>query len=77
MKHPDCLHDDTECTISTVSGVKQPLIEWSPIYNGAGEMVNRDPNTFITTSTCTMCNMRWETSTTEGVTTVGERTPVV
>ena len=76
MQHPDCHHDPSECVISAVSSVKQPLIEWAPIYNGAGEMTNSDPNTFIQTSTCTMCNMTWETSTTGGTTTIGERTPV-
>jgi hypothetical protein len=67
FRHADCTHDPSECRITRSSGIKPPLLTWSPVYDGTGAMVSRDPNTFITTYQCATCSMSWTTEYTNGV----------
>jgi hypothetical protein len=66
MQREGCLRDASDCRISTTSTVKQPAIDWSPVFDGKGGMVNSDPNTFIVTYTCATCMTSWSTETTGG-----------
>lgn len=68
LSREGCSLDPSECRISSSSAIKQPAIEWSPIFDGTGAMVNSDPNTIVVTYTCTACLMTWSTETTGGVT---------
>jgi hypothetical protein len=66
MQREGCLRDSTECRITTTSTIKQPAIEWSPVFDGTGAPVNVDPNTFIVTYSCATCMTSWSTETTGG-----------
>lgn len=57
---PECGNEPETCRLTTVSQVQEPLIEWTPEYNGIGQMVNSDPNTFISTITCSACDGEWQ-----------------
>jgi hypothetical protein len=68
MSREGCTRDSSECRISTTRAIKQPMIEWSPVYDGNGTMTNADPNTLVVTFTCATCMTTWSTETTAGVT---------
>jgi hypothetical protein len=75
--HPDCTHDPAECRVSVTTSVAQPPIEWTPVYDGTGRMTNADPNTFVTTASCTVCDMAWEERRTGTETTIKTLPPAV
>lgn len=54
------------CRITQQSVVQQPVMNWNPIYDGNGAMMNSDPNTFVNTFQCETCNMAWEMTTVAG-----------
>ena len=62
--NPECPNnpDYSLCRVTRVATVQQPMIAWEPIYNGSGMMINSDPNTHISTFSCSVCDMNWETS---------------
>ena len=60
MRHPSCPYDPAQCRTTASSYVQQPLIQWTPITDGAGRPVNRDPNVHIVRYSCTTCRMSWE-----------------
>jgi hypothetical protein len=57
---PECGNPPEMCRLTTRSEVKQPTIPWNPEYNGLGQMVNADPNTFIKVTSCSVCSGEWE-----------------
>jgi hypothetical protein len=57
---PDCGNPPEGCRLVTGSKIQEPLIPWSPEYNGMGQIVNADPNTFIKTQKCSVCGGEWE-----------------
>ena len=59
---PDCGNDPATCRLTSVSRVQEPLIEWTPEFDGLGQMTNYDPNTFITIMSCSTCGGEWEDS---------------
>lgn len=59
---PDCGHDPSECRIAFGSTVRQPLIEWTPEYDGHGAPANSDPNVIVETAQCATCGKSWELS---------------
>lgn len=58
-----CTRDASECRVTSTTTIKQPLIEWSPIYDGTGWQVNADPNTVVTVYTCATCAETWQIET--------------
>ena len=77
MRSVDCAYPDdpTQCRITFTTSVQQPLIAWTPVYNGVGMMTNSDPNTHIRTYTCTTCNSTWEVASTAGSDQVARMVP--
>lgn len=63
---PECGNDPTMCRITNVSRVQEPIIDWTPEYDGTGRMINGDPNTFIRVISCSACSGEWEDTTTAG-----------
>ena len=69
---PNCGNPPEGCRIITTSRVQDPVIVWSPEYNGLGQVINFDPNVFITGQSCEVCGGEWEdtiTMTVEGAST--------
>ena len=60
--NPDCPNqpDYSLCRITRGARIALPVIEWEPIYDGAGTLTNSDPNTHIQTYQCTTCTQGWE-----------------
>lgn len=56
---PDCGNPPEICRITFISSVSTP-IEWIPEYDGTGKQVNTNPNTFVVTATCSVCDGSWE-----------------
>jgi len=56
--HPNCSRDPAECRIRVLNSVVT-AIEWAPVYDGHGVMMNRDPNTATTEKICDTCNAHW------------------
>lgn len=73
----DCPHldDQSLCRVTFTTVVKQPLIEWEPTYDGVGTMTNHDPNAFVSTYSCSVCLMNWESTETFGEAPVRRRLP--
>ena len=61
MRNADCRNDPSQCLVSVTTQVRQPLIEWTPIYDGNGRQTNADPNVHVMTYSCAFCGMQWET----------------
>jgi hypothetical protein len=66
--NPDCPNqpDYSLCRVTRAATVKEPIMEWEPIYDGTGMMTNSDPNTHISTFTCATCTQSWEVSQSSG-----------
>lgn len=66
--NPDCpnIPDYTLCRVTRTAAVKQPVIDWQPVYDGTGMMTNSDPNTHVSTYSCATCGMDWEVSSVAG-----------
>jgi len=60
--NPDCPNqpDYSQCRVSRSASVQEPIIVWEPIYDGTGMMTNSDPNTHVSTYTCSVCTQSWE-----------------
>lgn len=75
MQHPDCERDPSECRITYGSALMGEPIEWTPVYDGNGTLVNSDPNVMVRTASCSVCGQTWTITTDEDGSTVGARTP--
>lgn len=62
LKSPDCpfLPDLTRCRITFEVVAQEPIIDWTPEYDGAGRQTDTDPNTYVKTSKCKTCNQMWQ-----------------
>lgn len=59
-QNPECPNNDPSlCRISITRTIKEPVLEWTPIYDGTHAIVNSDPNTFVTTGICETCSSEW------------------
>lgn len=58
--NPDCTRDPADCRVTVATSIKQPLIEWTPLFDGNGQQVNADPNTHVRHYRCDTCGDEWE-----------------
>jgi hypothetical protein len=59
-RHADCQADASQCQISVVTAVRQPMIEWAPLFDGNGVQINSDPNTVVSQYACGFCQRQWQ-----------------
>jgi hypothetical protein len=64
----DCPNPDDPslCRISMATALQEPMVNWIPVYDGAGKLTNPNPNVHVTTYTCSVCSMTWQTTMTPG-----------
>lgn len=65
IRHPNCEHTESDCRIVHKHWVDNP-IEWAPIYDGAGAMINQDPNKHVHELSCATCSRSWQVITEHG-----------
>jgi hypothetical protein len=58
MQHPECTVPPEECRITTTSYTT--AVAWTPVYDGSGALVNKDPNAATTTYSCATCARAWQ-----------------
>jgi len=61
--NPECPNadDQTKCRITYTAAIKEPIQEWTPIYDGTGTVVNSDPNIHVQRAYCVTCKIQWDT----------------
>ena len=65
-RHPHCEHQALECRVTRKHWIAN-LVAWTPVYDGAGSMLNSDPNRFINEMSCATCGRVWQVITELGV----------
>jgi hypothetical protein len=73
-QHPHCDHQVTECRVTRKHWIDS-LVDWTPVYDGAGVMLNSDPNRFINEMTCITCGRVWQVITERGESRTVDKTP--
>jgi hypothetical protein len=74
MSHPNCPNEPEACRITQVAYVQAPAMAWTPTYDGAGNLTNSDPNTFVVEFTCVTCGKTWQNTSLGGDTTFRDTT---
>jgi hypothetical protein len=69
--HPDCELPTTECRIVKSEHTIAPATPWTPVYDGADNLVGADPTTYVKEYSCATCSRAWQEQT------VGETTTLV
>ena len=59
MQHPDCPNDPAMCQIARAHRVATALA-WTPVYDGNGNLLTADPNTFVDDYECYYCRRVWQ-----------------
>ena len=74
MPHPECPSDPADCRIRMVGARMATAMDWTPVYDGNGVMLNSDPNTYTNDFACDACGGEWTEERTGGDTVVTTKT---
>jgi hypothetical protein len=66
QRHPSCNRPPAQCRVTRKHWIATQ-IDWTPLYDGEGVMINIDPNRFINEMSCATCAHVWQVITEHGV----------
>ena len=59
ISHPNCGHDPKDCRITTTVKSQPIPINWQPIMNGIGVVVNHEQSVTVMEYKCSVCHAEW------------------
>jgi hypothetical protein len=66
QRHPSCNRPASQCRVTRKHWI-DTMLDWTPVYDGDGVMINVDPNRSINEMFCDTCGHRWQVITEHGV----------